>query len=121
MRKVSLVLASGPGFPEGSAAHRYEVSLLLAGDGRLSDQLWYDDPAPWPAQRCWPGEASREGSVQHDKEAGWSLHFDARPDIPGDRSLHCPLRTTPFIRPGEYITLLEPDGQEYGYRIVNVG
>ena len=120
MRKVSLVLASGPGFPLGSADHRYELMLRLDPASRLNAELWYADPAPWPVQRCWPGEEPRPGTVQHDEETGWSLHFDPRPELAGDPSLHCRLLTTPFLRPGEYITLQEPDGGEYGYRIVQV-
>ena len=120
MRQVSLVLASGPGFPHGSPEHRYEVSLDLDANSRMNAELWYADPRPWPAQRCWPGEPPRHGTVQHDEEAGWSLHFPARAEVPGDASLHCRILTTPFLRPGEYITLREPDGVDHGYRIVQV-
>jgi hypothetical protein len=58
--------------------------------------------------------------VQHDQEGGWSLHFDARPDLPDDHALHCPLLSAPNMRPGEYVTVQEPDGVEFAYRIVNV-
>ncbi len=120
MRTVSLVLASGPGFPLGSAEHRYEVTLELDPASRLNAELWYADPQVWPALRCWPHEPPRQGTVQYDQESGWSLHFGSRPEVPQDPSLHCPIRTTPFMRPGEYLTIQEPDGVEYGYRIVQV-
>jgi hypothetical protein len=120
MRRVMLVLASGPGFPMGSPDHRYDVMLQLDGASRLNPELWYHDKNPWPVIRYWPGAAPREGTVQHDKEGGWSLHFDPRPGLRQDPPLHCPIRTTPFMRPGEYLTILEPDNQEYGYRIVSV-
>lgn len=120
MRNVSLVLASAPGFPMGSAEHRYELRLQLDPASRLNAELWYNDPEKWPVTRYWPGCPPREGTVQHDQEGGWSLHFDPRPELPGDPSLHCPIRTTPFMRPGEYLTVLEPDMKEYSYRIVSV-
>ena len=120
MRTVSLVLASGPGFPSGSADHRYEVTLELDPASRLNAELWYADPQDWPVLRFWPQEEMRRGTVQHDQEGGWSLHFDRRPELPQDVPLHCPIRTTPFLRPGEYLTIQEPDGVEYGYRIVQV-
>jgi hypothetical protein len=120
MRSVTLVLASGPGFPLGSPDRRYEVTLELDSSSRLNSDLWYNDTNPWPVTRYWPGQPPRLGTLQYDREGGWSLHFDPRRDIPQDPPLHCPIRTTPFIRPGEYITILEPDRQEYGYRIVSV-
>lgn len=121
MRSVSLVLASGPGFPQGSPEHRYELSVRLDATSHMSPEHWQADGKTWPATRLWPGEAPRRGTLVHDPEGGWALHFEARPDLPGDHLLHCPIRSIPFMRPGEYLTILEPDGVEYAYRIVNVG
>ena len=120
LRIVTLVLANGPGLPMGSAEYRYELGVQLDAGSRLNPEQWYADPNPWPATPHWPGEAPRTGTVQHDKEAGWSLHFDPRPELAGDASVHGVIRTTPSMRPGEYLTILEPDMAEYAYRIVQV-
>ncbi len=121
MAVVTLVLASGPGFPDGSADHRYEVELALDAGGHPDAAAWAADPAPWRARRLWPGSAVLEGDVQHDPDTGWSVTFfgaDAdRPDAP----LHGLIRSIAQVRPGEYVTIREPDGVEYSYRVVSLG
>jgi hypothetical protein len=54
MPLVTLVLANGPGFPQGSADHRYEISVALSQGGYLTPEAWLADPAPWPAVRFRP-------------------------------------------------------------------
>src|SRR4051794_37588848 len=71
MPLVTLVMASGPGFPAGSPAHRYEMEVMLNGERQLDSAAWQTDPNPWPARRIWPDEPPREGDVQYDPEAGW--------------------------------------------------
>ncbi|WP_135467666.1 hypothetical protein [Crenalkalicoccus roseus] len=117
MPRITLVLASGPGFPAGSAEHRYELEATLDAGGHLDAAAWQADPQPWPARRLRPGEAPREGDVQHDPETGWSLRFP--PDEAGAELTEA-LLSPGVLRPGEYVTICTPGGVEYGYRVVSV-
>jgi hypothetical protein len=118
--KVLLVLAPGPSWPDGSAEHRYTLVAMLDSQGHLDPRGWQEDPEPWPAERTWPGEPLREGDVQYDPDSGWSLRFFGAPLQAPDAPLHNVIRGEALMRPGEYVTIAEPDGQEYAYRIVGV-
>jgi hypothetical protein len=118
---VTLVMSHGPGFPGGSQDHRYELRVVLDARGCLDAEAWNADPEPWPIRRLWPGEAPRHGDVHHDPDSGWSLRlFRAEADGP-DAPLQALFHSPGPMRPGEYVTIVEADGQEYGYRIVGVG
>jgi hypothetical protein len=124
MPTVTLVLATGPGFPQGSTEHRYEIDVVLDPAGNLDDAAWLAEPAPWPARRVWPQEPERFGDVQHDPASGWSLRFFPAPgqagEEAGDAPLHGVMRAPVPLRPGEYLTIREPDGREYSFRVVSV-
>lgn len=117
---VILALAAGPGFPEGSPEHRYEIALALDGTGRPDVAAWLADPAPWRARRLLPGSAAVAGDVQHDPDHGWSVRFfgtaSEGPDAPEARLDFGP----DPVRPGEHVTVTEPDGTTFTYRVVGV-
>ncbi|WP_149538221.1 hypothetical protein [Siccirubricoccus phaeus] len=120
MPLVTLVLAAGPGFPGGSPGHRYELEVTLTADRRLDAAAWAEGGAPWPARRLWPGEGWRQGLLLHDPDTGWALHFPPRPGEAADAAPQALLRQPGQIRPGEYLTIQEPDGRDYGWRVVGV-
>ena len=121
MVTVLLALAAGPGFPEGSPEHRYEVTLALDAAGRPDGQAWAADPAPWRAQRIAPDTTPVAGDVQFEPDHGWSIRFFGAaaegPDAPETRFEFGP----DPVRPGEYVTVTEPDGAAFAYRIVGIG
>jgi hypothetical protein len=120
MAKVTLVLASGPGFPQGDPECRYEIEVTLDSTGRLNPEAWFADPNPWPARRHWRNEWPRDGDVQLDEETGiWALRFFPKPGEAGEAPPYEIVRTRVPMRPGEYLTVREPDGREYAYRIVS--
>jgi len=118
---VLLALAAGPGFPEGSTEHRYELEVALDGAGLPDAAAWLADPAPWKARRHAPGGPPAEGDVQHDADHGWSIRFFAAaaegPDAPEAR-FDCGAGP---LRPGAHVTVTEPDGSAYAYRVVGMG
>ncbi|MBR0681418.1 hypothetical protein GXW74_13055 [Roseomonas eburnea] len=118
---VILALAAGPGFPQGSPEHRYEIELALDAGGRPDAAAWSADPVPWRARRILPGAEPLPGDVQHDPDHGWSIRFFGAPtegpDVPETRFDCGP----DPVRPGEYVTVTEPDGAEFVYRVVGVG
>lgn len=118
---VTLVVAAGPGFPQGSPERRYEIDVALTPGGHLDAQAWHAEPAPWPARRIWPGAPSREGDVQYDPDTeSWSIRLFPAPGTATDAPLHALIRNAGQLRPGEYVTIREPDGTEYSYRVVGV-
>jgi hypothetical protein len=121
MPRVILVLSAGPGFPAGSADHRYEIEARLDAAGQLDADAWHHDPQPWPARRFRPGEPMRRGDVQHDPETGWSLRFDPADAAPDAVELTEPIVSAGVLRPGEHVTLRAEDGREFSYRVVGVG
>ena len=121
MATVLLALAAGPGFPDGSPEHRYEIELALDASGRPDGAAWAADPAPWRARRITPAAAPAEGDVQFEPDHGWSIRFYGAaadgPDAPETRFDPGP----DPVRPGEYVTVTEPDGTQFAYRVVAVG
>jgi hypothetical protein len=122
MPMIELVMAGGPGFPQGSPDRRYRMQVTLTPTGELDSAAWECDPAVWPAERQWPGD-HRPGDVQYDPDTGWwlSIHRTAQEVTdPACSPLQTPIRGAGPFRPGEYVTLRELDGTEYSYRVVSV-
>jgi hypothetical protein len=121
MPMVTLVVAAGPGFPQGSPDHRYEIGVTLTPGGQLDAEAWEADPRPWPAWRIWPGEPPGEGDVLFDADTGsWSIRLFPAPGTATDAPLHAQIRNAGQLRPGEYVTIREPNGTEFSYRVVGV-
>jgi hypothetical protein len=118
--RVTLALAAGPGFPDGSTEHRYAIDLALDAGGHPDPAAWTADPEPWRAERVTPGAEPVQGDVQHEPDHGWSIRFFGAaaegPDAPEARFDCGP----DPVRPGEYVTVTEPDGSEWTYRVVAV-
>jgi hypothetical protein len=118
--RVTLVLAPGPGLPESSDERRYEIDLALDAAGRPDAAAWEADPEPWRAHRVATGAAPVQGDVQHDPDHGWSIRFyGAAADSPDAPEAQLDFGTEP-VRPGEYATVVEPDGSAFSYRVVAV-
>lgn len=121
MPMVTLVVAAGPGFPQGSPDHRYEITVPLTAGGHLDAEAWQAGPGPWPARRLWPGGPPQDGDVQFDADtASWSIRLFPVPGAATDAPLHALIRHAGQLRPGEYVTIGEPDGTEFSYRVVSV-
>jgi hypothetical protein len=121
MPLVVLSPSGGTGLPEGSPEHRYEVQLALDPQGFPDSKAWLDDPATWPARRFWPGQGLMDGDVIYDPDMGWALRFFRRNDNPIDAPIQAVIRSSAPCRPGENVTIAEPDGREFAWRIVGVG
>jgi hypothetical protein len=119
-RRITLALAAGPGFPDGCVDHRYEMGLALDPAGHPDAAAWQADPEPWRARCFAPDAEPVPGDVQHDPDHGWSIRFFRAaaegPDAPETR---LDFGSEP-VRPGEYVTVTEPDGSVWTYRIVAV-
>lgn len=112
---VRLLLARNPGFPEGSAEHGYELKVPLTPDGHIDLQGFHERRADCKVVRFWGDEGERHGEVIHSRH-GWALSYE-----PGDADDEPVWRLDAHVlRPGEYVTIREADGEAMTFRIVSV-
>jgi len=113
LTRVTALLASGPGMPEGDVTQGLELTLVLEPDARIGVESYFADPRPWRARRFRPDRQDWTGDLVREDES-WALRGAPAEDGPlwflDARSMH----------PGEYITLRRPDGETMAFRIVNV-
>jgi len=113
LTRVTALLASGPGAPDGDVQQGMEITLVLDPGGRIGLDTYYADPRPWRVRRFRPARPDWTGDLVHEED-GWALRGGPAIDGPlwflDVRGLH----------PGEYLTLRRPDGDEMVYRVVSV-
>ena len=114
MAKVTMLAAQPGGRPDGIGTERLELTLRLTPQGRIDlDATRQPDGAPWPVH--WTASDGTEHAGELVRlETGWALR-----EHPGDDD---PLwRFEPgVLRPGESVTLREPDGRAAEFRVVAV-
>lgn len=110
---VRLELASTPEFPAGSASRAYMLRLPLGDDGEIDEAAVRAHPARASVRRFWPNEADRQGHLVRTVQ-GWAFSYA----LGGcDDERVCNLECCP-IRVGECLTLTEPDGRRFPFRVV---
>ncbi len=114
MARVVALLAHGPGLPEGDTLHGMELHLCLNGQGELDLGAYKADPQPWRVRRYWPHREDWWGQLIEVEGLGWALRAESDPDEPLWQF------TLRRLRPGEYLTLRRPNGEELVFRIVQV-
>ena len=111
MAKLTMLLAQGPGMPDGNLRDRLVTHLQLNSQGQIDPAAYDADPSPWLAVREAPGhEPIHVELIRLDE--GWALQ--------SMRDTDDPLWTFEghVFRPGELVRLRRPDGQELLFRIV---
>lgn len=111
MAKLTMLLAKGPGRPEGDLGDRLTMRLALNRQGQIDAAAYDSDPVPWLATRGRQGVEDRHSELIRLDE-GWALQSIASEDDP--------LWTFEghVFRPGELVRLGRPDGEELLFRIV---
>ena len=118
MAKILASLAAAPGLPQGSIEHGLEMKVLLTPQGQIDPAAYFADPAPWRARRFRPNRRDWRGEVvlvdESNIEAGWALR--------GEQDMDDPvwILEARICRPGDYLTIRRPDGEELVFRIVAV-
>lgn len=118
MPKILALLAAGPRMPTGSIEHGLELNVALTPQGQIDPAAYFADPAPWRARRFRPGREDWRGEVvlvdEGNVEAGWALQ--------GEQGMDEPVWTLEarICRPGDYVNIRRPDGEELVFRIVAV-
>ncbi len=110
---VTMVLAQGPGFPEGNLDDRMHLHIGLTTQGHLDASAWETGTTTWETSRERSGHPTRKGELVKIEE-GWALR-----DVGGEDD---PLYsfTGQIIRPGEIVQVSRLDGDEMLYRVVAV-
>ena len=110
---VVMLLARAPGRPDGDISDRLEMRLCLTADARIDERAYAADPLPWPTRRVDPDGRVFTGEIIRT-DAGWAIRRTGSEDDP----------LWPFepvlLRPGEYVAVRPPEGDELIYRIVGV-
>jgi hypothetical protein len=112
MTKLTMLLAQGPGKPDGDLDDRLIMGLCLTQQGQIDIDAYHAAPKPWLARRERAGAEPRNLEVIRIDE-GWALQ--------STRSEDDPIWTFDghVFRPGELVRLRPPDSQELLFRIVS--
>ncbi len=113
MVKVTLVLAHGPGHPEGDLDDRMHLRVTLSPQGHLDGAAWEAGTVPWLTSRERAGHPVRSGELVKLEE-GWALRGLGSEDEPLYGLF------AQIVRPGEIVRVSRLDGDEMLYRIVAV-
>lgn len=109
---IRLELARTEEFPEGSPRHVYIVHLPLTPDGLIDEPRRAAHPELAVVHRYWEGERTLSGYVIKTP-AGWALSYE-RGEDDDEQFFH--LETHP-LRPGDYVTVIDPDGERLPLRV----
>ncbi|MFN3944129.1 MAG: hypothetical protein ACK4K7_04280 [Allosphingosinicella sp.] len=112
---IRLELARTPEFPGGSASRAYLLRLPLAEDGLIDEAALSRRPGQATVRRYWPSEPDLSGQVIRTQN-GWAFSYRAGEED-DEQVFH--LESHP-IRPGEYVTVTEPDGRRLPFRVASV-
>ncbi len=113
MVKVTLVLAHGPGHPDGDLDDRMHLRVALSPHGHLDSSAWEAGTIPWLSSRERAGHPVRSGELVKIED-GWALRGLGSEDEP----LYS--LTAQIVRPGEIVRVSRLDGDEMLYRVVAV-
>lgn len=111
MTRVTMLLARGPGRPEGDLEDRLVMGLELTRQGQIDVEAYHATPSPWLAFRSRAGGEPRPLEVIRVDD-GWALQSTKGEDDPiwtFDGRL---------FRPGELVSLRQPDSEVLLFRIV---
>lgn len=112
---VTLSRAWNPGDGQDDEAV-ITFAAMVDTRGLPERDAWLADPAPWPARFARAGVPPQDGALMLDEES-WLLRFATGPDAPSWRLRHI----EPGLRPGEMLTLEDPQGRESAWRVVGLG
>ena len=112
MTKITLLLAQGPGMPDGNVADRLTLNMALTAQGQIDLAAYDTAERAWLATRDQPGQPGRDLEI---------IRIDERWALQSTNSMDDPIWTFEghVFRPGELVVLNRPDGETLLFRIVN--
>jgi hypothetical protein len=122
LAKITLNLARTKVHPDGSSRHGYEFVAPLDNLGHIDAKVWKDKKHACTVHRFWGDEPIRHGFLVHraggDKGATWGFEYDRATHADDEAGFKF---ADHAIKPGEYVSIRDPDGEMETYRVVAVG
>ncbi len=116
LKRIRLELARTRTFPDGSRSRGYEFTLPLKADGHIDADAWPAEKSKCRVRRFWEGEDDRIGEIHHTRHRTWAFSY-----VPGEADdEHFYHLETHVFRVGEYISIREPDGETYPFKVMSV-
>lgn len=116
LKRIRIELARTPEFPEGSSHHGYEFIAPLTPDGHLDTEEWHISKDFCTVKRFWGDEEEEHGHLRH---VGRGWRFDYAPETDEDDEPLFRLDRHE-IREGDYLSVIERDGEALPFRIVSI-
>ena len=115
LTRVILRLGRNPdaGYPDGIDDYGYVIQAPLDADGRLDEALWRDKRELCTVRRFHPNEAAADGWLRRRGEQ-WYFWYDEEDEGPEEPLYKLGAHE---LRPGEYVTLTEGDGDVLTFRV----
>ena len=117
MVDVTMVLAQGPGRPEGDIADRISMQVRLNSVGQLDRAAWTASPLGWSAVRTRPDHEEQVGElalIDGESDGFWAVRRSHGEDEP------LWVLDSDVVRPGEIVSVRSPGGTQLLYRVVAV-
>ena len=118
LQRVRLTLARDPEFPLGSTRHGYEFVAPLGADGHIDLEAWRRQRAHCRVRRFWDGEDDELGHLIRTRGRRWAFHYDVQGEPDDDETGY--RFDSHVFKPGEYVSILEHDGQLRTFRVDEV-
>lgn len=119
--RITLHLARGRGFPDGSSRHGYEIVAPLDAEGRLDAAAWRNRRRSCRVRRFWAGEPARQGLLIHRPGgaggATWLIDYDDTKETDDEAGYR--LGSHRFA-PDEYVSIRDDEGELHTFRIVSI-
>lgn len=115
LTRVILRLGRNPdaGFPEGHDEYGYVIHAPLDPSGKLDAGRWRQHRDECTVRRFHPQEAPSDGWLRHRGD-NWYFWYDEADEGPEEPLFKLSAKE---IRPGEYVTIREGDGDVLTFRV----
>jgi hypothetical protein len=117
MANVAMVLAQGPGLPDGDIEDRMAMQVRLNAVGQLDRAAWTASPVGWTARRTRPSHPEQSGEIaliDGESDGFWAVRRSHGEDEP------LWVLDSDVVRPGEIVSVRSPDGTQFLFRVVAV-
>ncbi len=119
LKRIRMELARDTDFPQGSARHGHDFVAPLDAEGRIDGEEFIKHKARCRVLRFWGDDEHEAGHLAHVSGGNWAFRYERKGDIDVDEEAGYRFQSHHF-RPGEYVSVREPDGELRTFRVVRV-
>lgn len=113
---IHLELARSTEHPNGSPAYGYDLVAPLTADGVLDETAWREGKKHARVRRFSANQSDEVGALIHTRHRTWAFSYEPGED---DDEPVFKLQTH-VVRPGEYLSITEHDGETRTFRIISI-